>query len=791
MRKIHFFFLFILLVTSTLVADSPIHFKKKLIDFGEVESGRVVCVNFEFENTGNKTFVIADITAMGRNFQAKLKTRTYRPGKRGSIDVTFNTKGYKGRVTKAITVFVRIIDKEKKNNHGFHRLKLTGLVNPNNPDIAEMNPEKKRVNNFGDISRKQKKIVKNNQRLFKAVKSGKAAKVKKILQKPTSIGARNLCLLMAVGQGNFEIVRSLVEISEEIDLDFQDEEQQTSLQIAFSNNSLDIFYYLIEKGANAQWYVDQLVKKKNISELERIRGLNQSLISSGDIQNIKDDLVFEQFGKAVEFSNLFEILKKYPSNRHFAKMLDKVYELVLRNKNLNEMKKIATSFRNHKLSDELLKQIAWKEKAHEYYQDEQEYEDVKNDIYLLESWMRNNRWGLENKYRRKYKEASKRLLELKREKKKNELNSEEIEILYLSFDRTSELLNSYKFTYEELNLMPNNTELVNKIAITILNYVNKIDSNDIESNFVANYLGDESVSYNFWADVSHAFGITKSVSKQMKGPLRYEELIVKVVHRGRDIVGQIIPIANKTEMRGIVNFKKGTLFEKNTALVALKLIVKNNLISKRDLIRMIERDMFEIITNKKESFIIRYQAMGVLANLCNEESKDSLINYYDALAISEKFNNIKDKFEEEISNARRLRKLKILVSAATLAKVYIDSIKSDNASSLSSSSNSGSLRFKFEGQWFFGHIKSLKIKLEGKTLYATYEESCNSNYVFFSGIPYDTYNVTIYAYEQSGLNGQAHPPLKTRVSHNCKTTDVRITAGDGGLVDSNIYVNCD
>ncbi len=110
-------------------------------------------------------------------------------------------------------------------------------------------------------------------------------------------------------------------------------------------------------------------------------------------------------------------------------------------------------------------------------------------------------------------------------------------------------------------------------------------------------------------------------------------------------------------------------------------------------------------------------------------------------------------------------------------------------SSSSYSSNRGSLRFQFDGQWFFGYIKSLKIKIEGRNTYYSYTESSSSDYVFFTGVPYDTYDFTIYAYEQSGQSGQAHS-LKGNLSHKCKGTNVRISAG-GGFIDPSVYVNCD
>jgi tetratricopeptide (TPR) repeat protein len=116
-------------------------------------------------------------------------------------------------------------------------------------------------------------------------------------------------------------------------------------------------------------------------------------------------------------------------------------------------------------------------------------------------------------------------------------------------------------------------------------------------------------------------------------------------------------------------------------------------------------------------------------------------------------------------------------------KVLLENIKVIENSSSNSSTNHGSLCLKLEGQWFFGNIKSLKVKIKGRNTYYFDTRSSGSNYICF-GAPYDTYDITIEAYEESGQSGRVHK-LKAKVFHKCNVTDVMIHAGS-----DSIYVNC-
>jgi len=103
MKKIIGFSLIVLLSTA-LVAKGTIKFKKELIDFGEIESGKTVELNFEFENTGDTPLTIKNIETSCGCTTTQLEKKVYKPAEKGVIPVKFFSGGYSGKVTKSITV---------------------------------------------------------------------------------------------------------------------------------------------------------------------------------------------------------------------------------------------------------------------------------------------------------------------------------------------------------------------------------------------------------------------------------------------------------------------------------------------------------------------------------------------------------------------------------------------------------------------------------------------------------------------------------------------------------------
>ena len=73
-----------------------------MYDFGRAKSGDPVKYTYVFTNTGDQTLEISGVQACGcitANW-----TRSVEPGKTGSIPLSFNSSGYVGPVTKAVTV---------------------------------------------------------------------------------------------------------------------------------------------------------------------------------------------------------------------------------------------------------------------------------------------------------------------------------------------------------------------------------------------------------------------------------------------------------------------------------------------------------------------------------------------------------------------------------------------------------------------------------------------------------------------------------------------------------------
>lgn len=136
MKKFILPVLFLSLITFTFAEQPRMQFKESTIDFGDVESGKVVDVNFEFENTGDSVLIIKNISTSCGCTAAKLEKREYAPGEKGVIPVKFNTKGYNGRVTKTITIATN--DQENV----YSRLKIEGKITLTEFSAIELAPDK-------------------------------------------------------------------------------------------------------------------------------------------------------------------------------------------------------------------------------------------------------------------------------------------------------------------------------------------------------------------------------------------------------------------------------------------------------------------------------------------------------------------------------------------------------------------------------------------------------------------------------------------------------------------------
>ena len=81
-------------------------FESTRYDFGYIEESKgVVAHNFKFTNTGKGALIIIDTRSMCGCTASKYSREPIAPGKKGSIDVTFDPKGRPGAFRKEIKVY--------------------------------------------------------------------------------------------------------------------------------------------------------------------------------------------------------------------------------------------------------------------------------------------------------------------------------------------------------------------------------------------------------------------------------------------------------------------------------------------------------------------------------------------------------------------------------------------------------------------------------------------------------------------------------------------------------------
>ncbi len=136
MKKLILTIIVIALAAFTLIADSKMTFKETTVDFGEIDSGQVIDLNFEFENTGDSVLIIKNISTSCGCTATKIEKKEYQPGEKGTIPVKFNSRGIQGKVSKYVTVTTN--DKENI----YSRLQVTGKVTLKNFAAIELNPDK-------------------------------------------------------------------------------------------------------------------------------------------------------------------------------------------------------------------------------------------------------------------------------------------------------------------------------------------------------------------------------------------------------------------------------------------------------------------------------------------------------------------------------------------------------------------------------------------------------------------------------------------------------------------------
>ena len=80
-------------------------------DFGQVKEGKVVKHTFILKNDGHKTLTIKEVHTSCGCTASEIKQKVLRPRENSSLNVSFNSKGYRGEAKQFVYVNTDDIDK--------------------------------------------------------------------------------------------------------------------------------------------------------------------------------------------------------------------------------------------------------------------------------------------------------------------------------------------------------------------------------------------------------------------------------------------------------------------------------------------------------------------------------------------------------------------------------------------------------------------------------------------------------------------------------------------------------
>jgi hypothetical protein len=93
------------LTPLTLLASPNIQFQNTNFEFGTISQGQVVETTFAFENKGSSDLsILGTHASCGCTSVLESPNKVYRKGQKGTLRVQFDSKGFQGQITKAITV---------------------------------------------------------------------------------------------------------------------------------------------------------------------------------------------------------------------------------------------------------------------------------------------------------------------------------------------------------------------------------------------------------------------------------------------------------------------------------------------------------------------------------------------------------------------------------------------------------------------------------------------------------------------------------------------------------------
>ena len=106
-------------------------FEKEMWDFGRVKQGKILTHVFKFRNNGDATLAVKRVRTSCGCTAALVSNKKILPGQQGEIKVTFNTRGYGGRVSKFIYIESNDSQESKK------QLTVSATINvPPRPKIS-------------------------------------------------------------------------------------------------------------------------------------------------------------------------------------------------------------------------------------------------------------------------------------------------------------------------------------------------------------------------------------------------------------------------------------------------------------------------------------------------------------------------------------------------------------------------------------------------------------------------------------------------------------------------------
>lgn len=198
-------FAFLLSACLSASATPVIEFEKTTFDIGKPSEGEKASIRFTFRNTGDTELEIQEIVPGCGCTDVKTTETKVLPGKSAAIQGFFNTSGYRGKVTKSVTV------KTNDPNHSSILLSIAGEVVP----IAVLKPE--RINfqdmKVGTTLESKFSIIPQNKK-FKIVKVESAAAQRHVEvlgfnKTPDAQGAYNVKFRISAGDAPGRIFEQL------------------------------------------------------------------------------------------------------------------------------------------------------------------------------------------------------------------------------------------------------------------------------------------------------------------------------------------------------------------------------------------------------------------------------------------------------------------------------------------------------------------------------------------------------------------------------------------------------